>query len=142
MFTLFIFCKPATFFQRNKRLPLFLLYICRKQATIKEMKALSLLMSIFVLLMSAMPCSAIFGHAHPDSTACVSEQSAGHTPASPCPDGHCCCSPFSCCGCAHFIASRQSVLSTDTQYPRPDAGISPLTIYMHRCYLKIWNPPR
>ena len=120
-------------------------YLCRRICKSLMMKTLSLLLSIFVVLLSVVPCNWDVAPALSDSQLCYHDHTtdcARHShPA--CPAGHCCCSPFSGCSCcANFVNVRSvvwSALATDTQqvvYIPYDNN------YSHLVFACIWQPPK
>ena len=109
------------------------------------MKPLLVLLSIFVLLLSVVPCNWDDMAEHLDAAQChqMHKNDGSHHGHSACPDGHCCCSPFSsCCGCANVVNARNLTgIKVVPSSCRKDA-IPYSNEYVHMVYASIWQPPQ
>ena len=109
------------------------------------MKPLLLLLSIFVLLLSVVPCNWDDMTERLDAAQChqMHGNDGSHHDHPSCPEGHCCCSPFSCCcGCANVVKVKKVTEMWLKPSSCHQAFIPYSNGYMHTLYASIWQPPQ
>jgi len=109
------------------------------------MRPLLVLLSIFVMLLSVVPCNWDDMAEHLDAAQChqMHRNDGSHHDHSSCPDGHCCCSPFSsCCGCVTVVKVKKVTGMSVIPLPCHDAFIPYSNGYVHMVYASIWQPPQ
>ena len=109
------------------------------------MKPLLVLLSIFVLLLSVVPCNCDDMTEGLDAALChqMHRNDGSHHDHTSCPDGHCCCSPFSsCCGCLTVAKIKKATEMSLIPLSCHEVLIPYLDEYVHTVYASIWQPPQ
>lgn len=109
------------------------------------MKPLLVLLSIFVLLLSVVPCNWDDITERLDAAQChqMHRNDGSHHDHSSCPSGHCCCSPFSsCCGCINVAKVKKVTEMRLIPFSCREAFIPYSNEYVHTVYASIWQPPQ
>ena len=109
------------------------------------MKPFFALLSIFVLLLSVVPCNWDDMAEHLDAAQRhqTHKNDGSHHDQNSCPEGHCCCSPFSsCCGCADVVKVKKTTRMSEIPISCRKAFMPYTNDYMHMTYASIWQPPQ
>jgi hypothetical protein len=104
------------------------------------MKTLSILLSIHILVLVAIPSMKVLATAVTKNQCCSSSSKKEHQNKA----GNCCdmaCNPFMVCCNFHALTSQKTIISTFFIYSTQKHHVSPEMVYSH--FLSdTWKPPR